>query len=476
MTTPNLGAGDLPRDVSTADQLGSALQALNSTKLKTRTSDRLPDVMTSTVGGGVTGPMRQVTDLLGQFIGSIADDAPGTPTLGSPDDLPSLVAGFLTNLVVDPLRKQLGPLFDLLAMLTGTSADDWTVNDLDSDLSTALTRISLQKLADSIGGVSAAGGIENGLADWLVQHQMKATTAASDVSAVEHGIINGWTKDSTTGTSAPVYQTMGYISARINVKGFTRVTVTSTNLVSIPVGITECIVVGIAAGQDGLPGTVQAVGAFTGGAGGSGGGHIAQAIDPTGLSAVHVTIGTNGAATVFRNGSSGGDTLLTVAAGGVGGVATQFGYSLSYSSAGGGGGGGGSAAGEANVPGARGGNANGPIGGRGGAVSGGGLDGVAFLNPAGGGRGGNSAAAAGGAWGEVASPGFAGGSVSSTAMITCGGGGGGGGGSNGATGGDAGRGGAGGFPGGGGGGGGGSPFTAGVGGAGAAGLALIFYR
>ena len=465
MTAPNLGAGDLPRDVSTADQLGSALQALNSTKLKTRTSDRLPDVMTSTVGGGVTGPMRQVTDLLGQFIGSIADDAPGTPTLGSPDDLPSLVAGFLTNLVVDPLRKQLGPLFDLLAMLTGTSADDWTVNDLDSDLSTALTRISLQKLADSIGGVSAAGGIENGLADWLVQHQMKATTAASDVSAVEHGIINGWTKDSTTGTSAPVYQTMGYISARINVKGFTRVTVTSTNLVSIPGGITECIVVGIAAGRDGDAGHKDSTNGGAGGNGGSGGGHVAQAVSVTGLSAVHVTIGTNGAATVFRANSAGGDVIMSAATGGSGGVATQFGYALSYSSAGGGGGGGGLS--TAGSPG------NGRIGGAGGGSNGTG-------SGMGGGMGGKSAKAtggAGGAGGGSSTSGSPGSAITNTSII-CGGGGGGGGGYQASLT-NAGSGGPGGFPGGGGGGGGGVTGLiqdVGAGGAGAAGLALIFYR
>lgn len=463
MTVPGAGGGGAwPRDVLTASQLHGALQGLNAAKVKSSTSSRIPSVLSGTAGGLVGGPMRIITDLFGQFLGSIVDD--GSPTtLTGVDDLPDLVTQFFADLPVDVALSALQPLAQLLGWLTDTDPGVWdTSEEIEENLPKAIMRLPLKVLVDLIGGIPVVGdAVEDALSGWLKDTEITSTSASASATQIRNGVVNGWASASTANANMGVYNTMQAIYSATGNAGYTRVNCTSTTLVSLPANTVECILVGIAAGQDGQRNTTGAD--VRGGNGGHGGGHGALSVNITGLSAVHVTIGTNGAATVFRANSAGGDVIMSVATGGSGGVATQFGYALSYSSSGGGGGGGG-----LNTAGSPG---NGRVGGAGGGSNGSGGSGAA------GGKGGKSAKAVGGDGGMPSISGSPGVAMTDTSIV-CGGGGGGGGGYQSSTT-NAGHGGTGGFPGGGGGGGGGAgglAFKVGNGGAGAAGLALIFYR
>lgn len=280
------------------------------------------------------------------------------------------------------------------------------------------------------------------------------------------GIVAGWTGGSSSGADVDVYDTVADIRAAI-LSGYTVEAFTSSGIWTKPAGITELVVIAIAAGANGGSGSAGGLAASgssnaTGGVGGFGGvsgGYIAKAIDPADVSStVTCTVGaSNGAATSFGS--------YVTSAPGAGGIATAFGYSATSSTPGGGGGGG---HGDGN-----------------GSYDGTGTPG----NP-----GAASAAAVGGAGGTytgstgTANSGGDGVGISASAATKCGGGGGGGG--SGAGGGAGvgttyrgGPGGAGGYPGGGGGGGGGGgsyglggSSRGGAGGAGAAGCLWIFYR
>ena len=465
MTVPGAGGGSVwPRDVLTANQLNAALQGLNASKVKSSTASRIPSVLSGTAGGLVGGPMRIITDLFGQFLGSIVDDS-HPATLTGVDDLPDLMTQFFDDLPVDVALSALRPLAQLLAWLTDTDLGVWdTEEEIEENLPKAIMRLPLKVLVDLIGGIPVVGGaVEEALSGWLKETEITSSSASASATQIRNGVVNGWASASTANANMGVYNTMQAIYSATGNAGYTRVNCTSTMLVSLPANTVECILVGIAAGQGGKPGTMGGLTTMgVGGDGGYGGGHSALSVTTTGLSAVHVTIGTNGAATVFRANSAGGEVMLECVNGAAGGMATQFGYTTSGSTAGGGGGGG--AVSNGGVAGHGGNNAvNGTIG-----------------APGAGGRGGASAAASGGAGGTTpASTAPAGGSVSNTA-IPCGGGGGGGGTGGGPSGGIGGaNGGAGGFPGGGGGGGGGGANAFGGGGsagAGAAGLGVIYHR
>lgn len=156
MTAPGMGSGsELPRDVHTAAQLGNILQSLNATKLKAASSGRLPEVVTDTPGGLVPGAaMGMITDLFGQFLGSIADDDPGSPTLESADDLPDLMVDFFAGLPVDLASMALRALAMLLAWLTDTDPEYWdTAEDIQANLIPALMRLPITILVQIIGDV-----------------------------------------------------------------------------------------------------------------------------------------------------------------------------------------------------------------------------------------------------------------------------------------------------------------------------------
>ncbi|QKT07945.1 hypothetical protein HUN08_12665 [Gordonia sp. X0973] len=326
---------------------------------------------------------------------------------------------------------------------------------------------TLNQIRDLFNGlvVTPINNVVSGVKDWLYDLLNWKTTTTTNHDAIRDGIIKGWEGTASVSADDDVWGTMDAIRSRVGNEGYTRVGITSTQLWTKPSGTTEIVLVGIAAGKDGEPGGND------GGLGGLGGGHKVQAIDPASVSAVHVTVGTNGQATQFRADSSGGALLMEALSGSPGGLGTLFGYSSSNSSAGSGGAGG---AGFRS-------NANGI-----------GTDTYAGSNGA---DGSMSAAAVGGDRGAYRAgdhglPGGSGESVASASVIPCGGGGGGGGGgagkhptamANGGTGGD------GGFPGGGGGGGGGrqraqafgvdvTVGAQGPGGLGGQGLGLIFYR
>ena len=458
MTVPGAGGGSVwPRDVLTANQLNAALQGLNASKVKSSTASRIPSVLSGTAGGLVGGPMRIITDLFGQFLGSIVDDS-HPATLTGVDDLPDLMTQFFDDLPVDVALSALRPLAQLLAWLTDTDLGVWdTEEEIEENLPTAIMRLPLKVLVDLIGGIPVVGGaVEEALSGWLKETEITSSSASASATQIRNGVVNGWASASTANANMGVYNTMQAIYSATGNAGYTRVNCTSTMLVSLPANTVECILVGIAAGQDGYR-NVSAGG--VGGNGGYGGGHSALSVTTVGLSAVHVTIGTNGAATVFRANGAGGEIMLECVNGAAGGMATQFGYTTSGSTAGGGGGGAGLLADKVGL-----------------GVGGGGNGAAGANSP--GGAGGSSASSAGGAGGPGATNGGTGGSTSLTA-VPCGGGGGGGGGSSYLAGlGVTGKGGPGGFPGGGGGGGGGTNGidTDNRGGAGAAGLGVIYHR
>ncbi|MFN8054359.1 hypothetical protein [Gordonia sp. (in: high G+C Gram-positive bacteria)] len=180
-----MGSGsELPRDVNIASQLGDILQNLNAMKLQSASSGRLPEVVTDTPGGLLPGAaMQMITDLFGSFLGDIADDDPGSPTLTSADDLPDLVAGFFAGLPVDLAATALRALAMLLAWLTDTDPEDWdALEEIQANLIPAIMRLPLriivELLSDLLGAIPVIGDdIEGALANWLAGVSSVADTA-----------------------------------------------------------------------------------------------------------------------------------------------------------------------------------------------------------------------------------------------------------------------------------------------------------
>lgn len=370
----------------------------------------------------------EIGDRIGDFADAIGD------LLGLGEDNAAGLDTLIDKLLHDPAAV-LGSIPQTL--VSGLSSALSSVEGYVQDLVNAILR--------AIRGIPVVGG---SLADIITEIgglKSTADTAQSTATQVQTGIVEGWAGGSSTGADPDVFDTMAAIKSLVGGDGYTRVNVTSTQTWTKPTGTTEVIVVGIAAGQDGANGGRSGTeGAAPGGAGGAGGGHLVQALDVGGFSAIHVTVGTSGSPTTFRANTSGGGILAQAVAGSPGGMATQFGYTGSASSAGNGGTGA----------------VNSFVAGLPGAASNG---------------------AAGGSAGASQSAGGPGGSLTAGMAVPCGGGGGGGGGgSKGGVTGNAGNGGPGGFPGGGGGGGGSSSngilANPGSGGSGAAGLGIIYYR
>ena len=301
----------------------------------------------------------------------------------------------------------------------------------------------------ALRGVPIVGGTLGDIVAELSGLNGRTDAAQSTADGIQAGIVDGFNGSASVGADQQVYDTMAALKEMAGGDGWTRVNVTSTGSWTVPAGVKEIVLVGIAAGENGQTGYQIASnnndGYGDGGAFGRGGGHRVQAIDPAGISAIHITVGTNGAPTVFRRDNSTGAVLAQAVVGAPGSMATTFGYTASASSAGNGGVGGGGGANGPEKPGA---------------------------------NGSSSGAATGGNGGATRSAGSDGASVGSSDVPCGGGGGGGGGGSTSTTGG---RGGNGGFPGGGGGGGGTCSTsiigqTPGAGGTGGAGSGTIYYR
>lgn len=386
-------------------------------------------------GGSVSSPL---PNLAGSVVGSV-------------QTMITQIASIAAGDVVTPINGVVQGFKDGWSGLSAlTSGVESWIQDLIDAILRAIRKVPVVggSLADIIAEV---GGLND-----------RTDSAQQQAEAVQAGIVEGWTGGSTSGVDLDVYDTMGAIRALVGGDGYTRVNVTSTTTWTKPAGTTEVIVVGIAAGQNGVGGSNGTYRGF-GGSGGAGGGHKVQALDASAFESLHITVGTSGAPTQFRLGGGGGPVAMEAIVGAPGGMATQFGYTSSNSGAGGGGNGGNgqalsdgntaprtdgsSGASSAAAPGGSGGNSsnmNGAAGGAGGASGG--------LIPCGGGGGGGGQGGRSENWVAVFK-GYSGGA-----------------------------GGNGGFPGGGGGGGGGrgqdnlNQASNGAGGAGAAGLGIIFYR
>ncbi|MEU9805018.1 hypothetical protein [Mycobacterium sp. NPDC050853] len=274
------------------------------------------------------------------------------------------------------------------------------------------------------------------------------TAAVNNLTAGFQNIYNTWFGGSSAaGTPAEVQSTIAAIKTAVQ-NGYTVDTITSSTTWTKPSGISELVVICVAAGKNGSDGTQGNSGAEqAGGAAGIGGGYVAQVLDPASVSStVSVTIGSPSSPTTSFG------SYASAISGTAGGIASQFGYTATSSTPGNGGNGGAAA------------NVN------------------ATKHQDSGTAGTGSAIAAGGGGGSPGNAGSAGGSVSAGALTKCGGGGGGGGGGKyGDVGAVAGNGGAGGFPGSGGGGGGGasagiSGASKGTGGPGGAGVVFAYYR
>ena len=427
---------------------------------------------------GLADALQGVIDWVGQLVDQLLG-AIGLPAMGSlPDrinDLADEIGAWLedTEDRAAELADLIGDLLANPASVIGTlpqtlisNASGWVTTALGGKATTAAVNAVNDFLLDlanailsAIRGVPVVGGviadrIEDVLDD-IGLLKATAETAQATADAVQVGIVEGWANGSTSGADLDVYDTMGAIRALVGGDGYTRVNFTSSTTWNIPTGTTELIGVLVSAGNNGVNGSTYSADPTLGGAGGAGGGHKAQAISPSGLTALYFEIGTPGNPSRVRANNSGGTILAEAFPGGAGAMATQFGYSTSSSqgAAGGAGGSGGPTSSTAGTAGS------------------------------------SSSAASGGSAGTKASnsnggAGGAGGTASGS--VPCGGGGGGGGGGGtGQTfpgvGANGGNGGAGGFPGGGGGGGGsGSNGTVkgsgGSGGAGGAALGIIYYR
>lgn len=384
--------------------------------------------LTGNAWGTLTDALGGITTWVGQLGAILGGGNVSTPlptlvgsTIREARTMIEQIAGIAAGNTVTPINGVVQAFKDGWTNTTG-----W-IQDLIDAVLQAVRRVPVVggSLADII---SEVGGLND-----------RTDAAKIKADEVQAGIIEGWAGGSSSSADQDVFDTMAAIKALVGGDGYTRVNVTSTQTWTKPTGITEVTVVAVAAGENGAPGSNSG----SGGANGRGGGFKAQALDPSGFTALHVSVGTNGASTQFRANGPSGAILSEAVVGAPGAMATTFGYAESNSSAG--------------------------SGGKGGT---GAYDGGTATN---GSSGISTPAAAGGASG-----GDAGGS--SSGAVPCGGGGGAGGTGGGISGNNGGKGGNGGFPGGGGGGGGGRggsiilPGSNGAGGTGGAGLAIIFYR
>lgn len=296
----------------------------------------------------------------------------------------------------------------------------------------------------------------------------RVTAAEVKAQEIQTGITAGWVDGDRTGADDEVFDVLKDIREKIGTGGLTRRDVLSTQLVPRPEsGWSTVMLVGVAAGENGGNGGRGSN--VAGGLRGRGGGHKSMTISASALTGIHVTIGANGAPTVFRANSAGGAVLMECRVGAPGAIGISGGYAKSESSAGDGGSGG--ASGDLTDSS----RFNGKPG----------VAGLSTPDATGGNAGG------GGSQGNMGGNGIPGGSASWSAPIPCGGAGGGGGGGGGVnagifdSGNSGGSGGSGGFPGGGGGGGGsgsakgdlsvGSDGFGGPGGPGAPGVASLYY-
>ena len=485
MTTPG-GIPNMPAAAMTVGQLGDRLQNLSPEKLRQRSGDQFANIFASSPGGNALdaeSPFGIITSLFGGFMSTVANADPAD--LNGPEDLPGLLTDFVEEIPV------VGDIFSLMQAILGVYEGDnvtlkavsdlfkliWdTFDSVNAAIGGVLDFILgiANAILSAIRGVPVAGGqiadrIEDVLADMRGLNDT-AHGASGLVAQVKSGIINGWSESGAAGADSGVYNTMASIRALLATGNFTRVNVTSTMTWTKPAGVTgDVVIIGIAAGTNGANGGNGGSGSSdnVGGAGGVGGGHMVQVIKADDVSTIYVSVGTNGASTIFKKNSSGGDIMLEAATATKGAVATTYGYTPTASEAG-----------------------NGGVGGKGSYVAA-----IGGRTAGTGGSAGTRTIATtrgeGGATGSDSDgiPGTHGGSVDITDLVPCGGGGGGGGGggdiTNNATKRAGGVGGAGGFPGGGGGGGGGGTGhqtvsglrgNGGAGGAGGAGYGIIYYK
>ena len=414
MTSPNFNN---PSQISGLTDLANSigLSGLQHQSTQSFLDGRMTDI---------AGPFGTIADIATGGLGSIVNDIVNFATDGALNNTMD-AASYVRSRIL-PFQIGLG---DSQAALQDQV--DWAFTQIDGVVS----------------GLDSAWGMITGL--------------GSSINAVKTGINEGWIDGDESEADADVFATMRSIRVQTGGGGFTRLVVTSTNTWTKPTDpvITECVVLLVACGGNGTAG-----GDTYGGAGGLGGGFIAKAIPVADFDALHITIGTGGAATVVRKNDASGDILAQALNGAPGATATMWGYTASSSAAGNGGAGGTGSSGGVG--------GDGSVGQATPAIPGGtgGTGGPTVSVFVGGGIGGN------------------GGSVLATTPVPCGGSGAGGGGGGGTGAGlttvNGGAGGAGGFPGGGGGGGGGggraqstsARGSGGAGGPGAGALALVYYR
>ena len=408
----------------------------------------IPKLAMSAIDGLVDALANIGEDLAQGIIDGVIQVFGGSGTGHTIQDLKNAF-GSIPQAVVEGLDTALNSLSSSV-----NSVSDWIQQVIDAIIS-AIRKVPIVggSIADIISDI---GGLKD-----------QADQTSDSTTAIQSGIVEGWAGGTAIGADQDVYDTMASIRALVGGDGYTRAVITATTTWVKPTGVTEIVLIGFAAGENGASGTLDG----PGGAGGRGGGHVVYAIDPVAISTIDITVGmSNGAPTVFRVGVPGnphtGAVITQANNAASGGMATMFGYAPSSSGAANGGAGGAPA----------------PNSGSNGSPGQAGYSSVAGQGGAGG-AGGVTGSNAGNAEGKLGGPGA---SISIGASVPCGGGGGGGGG------GGAfhtsflsvpqkgGNGGPGGFPGGGGGGGGSYPAggggSSGAGGVGAAGAAIVFYR
>lgn len=394
--------------------------------------------------------------LVGDFLGFLRQ-----VTGGVSDDFGELVQEFINML--NPLNSIpyiLSVLNQILDIISGafTAPINGALAMLQDWFNALTGKTQALTVDGELDGGNIVGTIASSVVEGLDDLGDTVVGIGNDLVATGQAIVNGWFGGSSaTGTPAEVQTTIETIKQAV-INGYTVDTITSSQSYAKPsTTISELVVIGIGAGDNGAggsSGTTTTGG--NGGAGGVNGGYLALKLDPDSITwPVDVTIGTNAQPTLF------GSYLTTTR--GAGGIQGDFGYQQTSSTPGSGG-----------------------DGGKGGFKAG-----TSASYGTYGATGSSSAAAMGGVGGSPsalpAGTGTAGGAVSAGAEIKCGGGGAGGGGGGNPTGTLAqavgGNGANGGYPGGGGGGGGGgagfstgSHGGGGWGGNGATGVLWVFWK